>query len=109
MQVSTEGVMSCPTPERPRHPHAQVYDVYSGSLQQMWRPLGVDASSPITCLHAAEVCGRQVPHRPQCGPSVGTGHLRASSRAVPVPGVPTGAMASCTQPSPCVPRSQKKF
>ncbi|KAK9821337.1 hypothetical protein WJX81_007261 [Elliptochloris bilobata] len=41
-----------------RSAHVAVYDMYSGFLQQLWRPS--DAGSPVTCLQAAEVNGHQV-------------------------------------------------
>ena len=36
----------------------QVYDLYSGSLQQLWRP--GDSRAPLTSLEAAELEGHQV-------------------------------------------------
>ena len=44
--------------DRTDMPPLQVYDLYSGSLQQLWRP--GDSRAPLTSLEAAELEGHQV-------------------------------------------------
>ena len=52
----------------------QVYDLYSGALQQLWRP--GKSRAPLVCLQAAELDGHQVGVHSACRVDARMGQAR---------------------------------